>query len=303
MSLFDIILVQPIFNVLVLIYGIVPGHDFGLSLILFTILVRLVMWPLVKKQLNQTKVMRSLQPELAKIKAKTKGNKQLESQLMLELYKEKGVNPFGSIGLLVVQLPIFISLFAVVRLITENAANITKYTYNPLEQLPAVHNAINGDFSVSFFGLIDLTKHAIEPGSGVIYWPLLIMAVIAAAMQFVQSKQLLPQPSEKKRLRDLLKEQASGKDIDQAEMSALVTNKMVWLFPILTFMVSIYMAGALVLYLLITSAVAVAQQYWVLKKDESELEKMSEKTKKRAETAQNAQVVALKKGAKKKRRK
>lgn len=303
MTLFDIILVQPIFNVLVFIYGIVPGHDFGLSLILFTVLIRLLMWPLVKKQLNQTKVMRSLQPELAKIKAKTKGNKQLESQMMLELYKEKGVNPFGSIGLLIVQLPIFIALFAVVRLITENSANISKYTYNFLEQLPAVQAAMHGDFTVSLFGLVDLTKHAIQPGSGAIYWPLLIMAVVAAVLQFVQSKQLLPQPTEKKRLRDILKEQASGKEVDQAEMSALVTNKMVWLFPILTFMVSIYLAGALVLYLLATSIVAIIQQHMVLKKDESELEKMSVKTKARAEVAQTAEVVASKKGNKKKRRK
>src|SRR5690349_20320686 len=117
MNFFDIILVQPIFNILVVIYGLVPGQDFGVALILFTIIVRLLMWPLVKKQLRQTKVMRELQPELAKIKARAKGNRQLESQLMLELYKEKGVNPFSSIGTLLLQLPIFIALFAVVRLI------------------------------------------------------------------------------------------------------------------------------------------------------------------------------------------
>ena len=95
MSLFDVILVQPIFNILVFIYGIVPGHDFGLSLILFTILIRFLLWPLVKKQLHQTKVMRQLQPELARIKKRTAGNKQMEAQLMMELYRERGVNPFG----------------------------------------------------------------------------------------------------------------------------------------------------------------------------------------------------------------
>ncbi|HSE29116.1 MAG TPA: YidC/Oxa1 family membrane protein insertase [Candidatus Saccharimonadales bacterium] len=302
MSIFDIILVQPIFNILVFIYGVLPGHDFGVSLIIFTILVRLLMWPLVKKQLNQTKVMRALQPELAKIKAKTKGNKQLENQLMLELYKEKGVNPFGSIGLLLVQLPIFISLFAVVRLITENPDNIDKYTYHILDQLPAVQSAISDGFQASLLGLIDLTKHAIEPGSGVIYWPLLIMAIIAAILQYFQSKQLLPAPKEKKKLRDLLKEQAAGKQVDQAEMSALVTNKMSWLFPVLTFMVAIYLAGALVLYLMITSLVAVLQQYLVLKKDETELDKISNKTKARAENAQTAEIVEGKKSKKKRRK-
>lgn len=301
MTLFDILLVQPIFNVLIFIYGVVPGHDFGLSLIIFTILVRFLMWPLVKRQLNQTKVMRALQPELVKIKAKTKGNRQLEAQMMMELYKEKGVNPFGSIGLLLVQLPIFIALFAVVRLMTEDITNIDRYTYNFLEHLPAVQQAVQGEFSATFFGLIDLTQHAVQPGSGNLYWPLLIMAVASGILQFIQSKQLLPQPKEKKRLRDLLKEQAAGKDVDQSEMSALVTNKMIWLFPVLTFVVSIYLAGALVLYLLSTSLVAVIQQYFVLKKDEDELDKISDKTKARAEQAQTAEVVPSKKGKKKRR--
>ena len=78
MNIFDILIVQPIFNVLIGIYSLVPGGDFGVSLIIFTVLTRFVMFPLVKKQLHQTKIMRKLQPELAKIKKRAKGNKQLE---------------------------------------------------------------------------------------------------------------------------------------------------------------------------------------------------------------------------------
>lgn len=300
MSLFDLILVQPIFNVLVLIYGIVPGHDFGVSLIIFTVFVRLAMWPLVKKQLHQTKRMRALQPELAKIKARSKGNKQLEAQLMMELYKEKGVSPFGSIGFLLVQLPIFIALFAVVRLITENSANIAKYSYDFVEKLPAVQDAMQGHFSTTLFGVVDLTRHALAGGG--IYWPLFIMAILAAVFQFIQSKQLLPKPTEKRRLRDMLKDQAAGKEVDQAEMSAAMTSKMSWLFPVATFFVSIYLAGALVLYLLVTSIAAVIQQHIVLRKDETDLEKISQNTKNRVERAKPAEVVPSKK-AKKKRRK
>lgn len=301
MSLFDLILVQPIFNILVLIYGLLPGHDFGVSLVIFTVLVRLAMWPLVKRQLRQTRVMREIQPELGKIKQRAKGNRQLEAQLMMELYKEKGVSPFGSIGLLLVQLPIFIALFAVVNLITQNVSNIAKYTYPAVSQLPAVQDAISGQFHATLLGLIDLTKHAVQPGSAGIYWPLMVMAVAAAILQFIQSKQLMPQPKDKKRLRDMLKEQAAGKKVDQSEVSAAVTGKMIWLFPVLTFMVAIYLAGALVLYLLTQSTVAVIQQWLVLRKDQDELEKISEKTKNRAELAVEAEVV--KKPSKKKRKK
>lgn len=309
MNFFDLILVQPIFNILVVIYGLVPGQDFGVALILFTIAVRLLMWPLVKKQLRQTKVMRELQPELAKIKARAKGNRQLESQLMMELYKERGVNPFSSIGTLLLQLPIFIALFAVVRLITENHDNIAKFTYDFLEGIPGVHDAIVGQLHHTLFGIVDLTKHATETGGGT-YWPLMIMAVIAGILQFFQSKMLLPQPKEKRKLRDMLKDQAAGKQVDQAEMSALMTGKMIWLFPILTFFVASYLEGALVLYLMVTNAVAIVQQYLVLHKDESELEKLSEKTKTRVQKAVEAEVVEetnkpakpAKKGTSKKKR-
>lgn len=311
MSFFDLILVQPIFNVLVFIYGIIPGHDFGLALILFTILIRMLLWPLVKKQLHQTKVMRQIQPELAKIKKRTAGNKQLEAQLMMELYREKGVNPFGSIGVLILQLPIFIALYGVVRLITGDPTNIKKYTYDFLQNIPFVKDLVQNPhhFNDSLLGLVNLSRHALEPAGP--YWPLLVVAVVAGILQFFQSKQLLPQVKEGRKLRDILKEQASGKKVDQSEMSAIMSSRMVYLFPLLTFFVSMYLAGALVLYLATGSAVAIFQQSRVLREDTEELEEIGDKkaktaakTKQKLQNAQEAEVVsAPKKSTVKKRRK
>ncbi|HLZ14851.1 MAG TPA: YidC/Oxa1 family membrane protein insertase, partial [Candidatus Saccharimonadales bacterium] len=67
--MFTTLIIQPIFNLLVLIYALLPGHNFGLSIIIFTIVVRILMYPLVKKQLHQVKVMRKIQPEIKRIKA------------------------------------------------------------------------------------------------------------------------------------------------------------------------------------------------------------------------------------------
>ncbi len=306
MSLFDVILVQPIFNVLVFIYGIVPGHDFGIALILFTILIRIALWPLVKRQLHQTKTMQKLQPELKRIRKQARGNKQLEAQLMMELYRERGVNPFGSIGILLLQLPIFIALYAVVRIITENHANIPKYTYAFLENIPFIKHLVEhpDTFSEHLFGVINLSRHALEAVG--IYWPILILAVLAGALQFFQSRQLLPKVEEGRKLRDVLKEQASGKKVDQSEMSAIMSNRMVYLFPLLTFFVSIYLAGALVLYLVATSAVAILQQSRVLRQDTEELEALSGETQKKVMKAVEAEVVSEPKPSKptkKKRRK
>jgi YidC/Oxa1 family membrane protein insertase len=311
MSLFDVILVQPIFNILVFIYGIIPGHDFGVALILFTILIRILMWPLVKKQLHQTKLMRKLQPELQRIKKKTAGNKQLEAQLMMELYRERGVNPFSSIGMLLLQLPVFIALYGVVNLITTNNENIPKYTYDALQNIPFIKDLVANPhlFNDTLFGVVDLSKHALGGG---VYWPILFLALLAAGLQFIQSKQLLPQVKDGRKLRDVLKDQASGKSVDQSEMSAIMSSRMVYLFPVLTFFISIYLAGALVLYLATTSAVAIFQQGRVLRDDTEELEDISEekpKTKKSKQAkqkvaeAKEAEVVSPSKKSSKKRRK
>ena len=304
MSLFDIILVQPIFNVLLFIYGLIPGHDFGIALILFTIVIRLVMWPLVKKQLHQTKVMQNLQVDIQKIKQRTKGNRQLEAKLMMELYSERGVNPFGSIGLLVLQLPIFIALFAVVRLVTTNhSANIAKYAYSFIEQLPYIKEiSVHPDkFNHMLLGLVDLTKQAMGPQG--VYIPLFIMSVAAAGFQYWQSKQLLPKTNDSRRLRDVLKEQANGKNVDQSEMSALMSKRMVYLFPLLTLFVSMYFAGALVLYFLTTSIVAVIQQSIVLRRDSDEMVELADKPPtKTVKDAKEAEVVSTPKKKKREKR-
>ena len=83
--MFTTLIFQPIFNLLVLIYALLPGHNFGVAIILFTIIVRLLMWPLVKRQLHQAKAMRELQPEIKRVKAEAKGDRQKESAMLMEL--------------------------------------------------------------------------------------------------------------------------------------------------------------------------------------------------------------------------
>src|SRR3982751_3890640 len=113
--MFTALIVKPLFNLLVLIYALLPGHNFGLSLIIFTIIIRIILWPLVKKQLHQARAMRKLQPEIKRIKQATKGNRQKESQLMMELYKERGINPFATFPVLIVQLVVLIGLYSGLR--------------------------------------------------------------------------------------------------------------------------------------------------------------------------------------------
>lgn len=310
MNVFDTLIVQPIFNLLALIYGIIPGGDFGISLILFTVVVRLAMWPLVKKQLHQTKLMRALQPELKKVKAKTKGNKQAEAQLMMELYKERGVKPFSSFGLLFLQLPIFISLYRVIQIITVHRDKIESYTYSWVQNLKPIADIIHSKdhhFDESLLHIVNLTKTAL--GQGGVYWPIIVIAALAAVLQYIQSRQITPQPTENKRLRDIFKDSASGKDVDQSEVSALMSSRMIMIFPLLTFSVALYLPGALVLYFATSSGVAVIQQYLLLRQDITEMEVIADESDKktkaqtRAKNATEAVVVTPAKKPKQKGKK
>lgn len=276
MNLFDLIVVQPIFNLLVLIYSVIPGADFGIALIILTIIIRFLMWPLVKKQLYQVKVMRKLQPELKKIKAAAKGNRQLEGMQMLELYKKHGVSPFRSLGILLLQLPIFIALYRVIQIFTLQRDEIARYTYDFLEGIPVISDIIAdpSTFNEMLLGFIDLTKHAVSAEG--ITFSLVILALVAAITQYILSKQTMPHEDSNKRLRDILAEAGEGKQPDQAEMNAVMMRKMIKFMPVMMFFIMINLPAALALYYTVSNLVAVIQQRYILKKDEVELEKIAD---------------------------
>jgi len=299
MNIFDILIVQPIFNLLIGLYSLIPGGDFGISLILFTVLVRFALYPLVKKQLHQTQAMKKLQPQLAKIKKETKGNKQLESMRMLELYKEHGVNPFRSIGILLIQLPIFIALYIVIQVFTSHRDEIAKWTYDFMEGLAPIKQLIEdpNSFNHMFLGFIDLTKSAFADGG--VNIALILIALIAAATQYFMSKQTMPHNESKKRLRDVMSEASQGKQADQSEMNAIVMGKMMKVLPIFMFFVMVSVPGALALYYAMSNLVAVAQQAYLLRKDEEEMDALADKPVKKPVTpGKKATAKAREKAAK-----
>ena len=276
MNVFDILIMQPVFNLLIGLYSIIPGGDFGISIIIFTILVRFALYPLVKKQLHQTQAMKKLQPQLVKIKQQAKGNKQQESMQMMELYKQNGVNPFRSIGILLIQLPIFIALYSVIRVFTEHRDEIAKFTYDFMEQIPAIQQLISHPerFNEKLLGVVDLTKSAFANGHVDIF--LVILAVVAAGTQYIMSKQTMPHNESKKRLRDIMAEAADGKKSDQSEMNAIVMTKMMKIMPFFMFFIMVSLPGALALYYVTSNIVAVVQQGRLLKKDEIEMDTLAD---------------------------
>jgi len=275
-NIFELVVVQPIFNLLMGLYAVVPGGDFGVAIIIFTIIVRFLLYPLTRSMLHQSKAMRKLQPELARIKKQSKGNRQAESLAMMELYKKHGVSPFRSIGILLIQLPIFIALFQVIQIFTMHRDQIEKFTYGFLEQIGPIKELIaNPDnFNEKLLGIVDLTKSAFSDGRVDIF--LVILAVVAGITQYIMSRQTMPKTENKRRIRDIMADAAEGKQADQSEMNAIVMQRMMKVLPIFMFFVMISVPGALALYYAVSNLVAVGQQAYLLRQDEEELEQIAE---------------------------
>lgn len=306
--MFETIVVKPIFNALMWLYSVIPGGDFGISIVLFTILVRILIYPLVKKQLHQTKMMRKMQPELAKIKSAAKGNKQLEATMQMDLYKRYGINPFQSILILIVQLPIFIGLYQVIQIISLQRDRVAHFAYEPLKQLDAVKSIIENpaNFNHTMLGFIDLTKTAFSNNG--VNITLVVLALISAITQYIMSKQTMPTSNKPaKKFRDIMREAAEGKQSDASEMSGVMMNNMVKFMPIMMFFIMISLPGAIALYYTISNLVATAQQHYILNKDSEEMDELADevieqpksqtkatRAKKRADRASEARITRIK---------
>lgn len=317
MNIFDVLILQPIFNLLLVIYSIVPGGDFGVAIIVFTILIRLALWPLVKKQLHQVKAMRKLQPELVKIKKESKGNRQLESIRMMELYKKHDVSPFRSIGILLIQLPIFIALYNVIQVFTLHREKIEGLTYGFLKNLTPIKSIIDNPdiFNQKLLGILDLTKHAINTNPFNVDILLLLLAIASVVIQYIMTKQTSPNVKDSKTFKQIMAEANEGKQASQEEMNAIVMNNMTKILPIMMFFVMISLPGALALYYTVSNLVAVIQQQSILKQDAEEMIEIADEAtnknkkatlkarEKQAKEANVTKIVAKDKGYNSKKRK
>lgn len=256
--LIDTVVVRPIVNLLLIIFNFVG--DFGLAIIIFTVLVKFLMWPLVKKQLHQTRLMRKIQPELAQIKKNCNGNRQMESLQMMDLYKRNNIKPFRSVTTTFIQLPIFLALFMSISAVanprpsgdTCGYTNVSNCAYAPVRSLGRVQEIIetqdryfedvdaakvateNGEeaktpvyaFEPKLFWTVDLSTHPSDVLNGKVSISsitMLIFAIGAAFMQYFTAKQQQPSDKSKKSksFRELLKQASNGDAAAQPDQSEI----------------------------------------------------------------------------------
>jgi YidC/Oxa1 family membrane protein insertase len=245
-TIFSAIIFQPLYNILIILYVIVP--DLGVAIILLTIGTRLLLLPLSKKSIEAQKKMQEIQPELKKIQDKYKHDKQLQGKKVMAFYKEKKVNPAGGCLPMIVQLILLIALYRVfmLGLNSPDSSNlIYSFVKNP------------GHLNPIAFGFFDLSK------------PNIILAIVTAGAQYIQGKMMMT-TSRKTKISEKQKEKKGEKN-DTPDFGSMMQQQMIYMGPIITLFIGIKFASGLILYWLITTIFMIIQQWFVIRENKETL--------------------------------
>lgn len=236
-NFFYLILYQPMFNALVLLYNYIPGHDFGIAIIILTLIIRLILYPLSIKATNSQRALQKLQPQIQELQKKYKDDKEKQAKEVLNLYKKEKINPFSGLLLAIIQLPILISLYYVFwkGLDPKELSVLYSFVSNP------------GQINALFLHLVDLSK------------PNFIFAVLAGLTQYFQTKMLLPKSAPKNA--------SKGK---QSDISQMMQKQMTYFMPVFTIIILIGLPSALGLYWTISSIFSIIQQYVAFGKNDKQ---------------------------------
>ncbi|MFH2062894.1 MAG: YidC/Oxa1 family membrane protein insertase [bacterium] len=228
-GLYTTLLLQPIFNLLIWLYNVIPGHDIGLAIIALTVLVKVILWPITAKSLKSQRALQEIQPKLEELKRKypNKEDKEKLAKEMMELYSKEKVNPLSSCLPLLIQLPVFIALYHSLRSGLESSGFDLLYPFV----------ADPGTVNTMMFGVIDLA------GTNV------LLAVLAAVTQFFQARMMVARQQPKK--------VPGAKD---EQMLANMNKSMVYAMPAVTLFIGLKFPGGLTLYWLVMNLLTILQQ-------------------------------------------
>ncbi|MEX1028381.1 MAG: YidC/Oxa1 family membrane protein insertase [Candidatus Paceibacterota bacterium] len=216
---FNFIIYEPLYNGLVFVMWLLPWSDAGLAVIIFTVIVRLLLFPLSRKAVQTQMKMRAHEDELKQIKEDNKDDRQAQAQKMMAFYKEKGINPFSSFLLILIQLPIIIALYHI--FLNAGLPDIDRSLLYFFVHAPET-------ITVELFGLSFLS----------ISGKSLVLAVTASVTSFFQIRYSLPP----------LKPKTGDKPNLKEDLARSMNMQMRYVFPVIVFFIAWSISGAIALY-------------------------------------------------------
>ncbi|MFH1455305.1 MAG: YidC/Oxa1 family membrane protein insertase [bacterium] len=227
----------PLYNGLILFISIIPFHNVGLAVILFTCIVKVIIFPLSQQSIKTQFEMKQIEPEINELKLKYKDDKKAQAEKTMQLYKDKGINPFAGILLMLIQLPILIALYWV--FLKGGLPKIDESTIYSFTKIPDTIDMI-------FMSINVADKN-------------IVFAVIVAITQFLQMQITLPKTKKKEEKND-------KKPGFTDELAKSMNMQMKYVMPVVMFFIAKSFPLVVSLYLITSSLFAIGQELYVRSK-------------------------------------
>lgn len=251
MNIFNLILIQPLANGLILFYKVL-GQNMGLAIIAFSLFLRLILNPLTKPYMVSMKKIKEAEPQLSKLKEKYKNDKAGLMKAQADFYKEKGINPGAGCLPYLLQIIVLIALFNVFAKVLvadgNGVGNINSYLYPPLRFEETAK--LNTGF-LKFWDMTKPDKFTVPGLPFPVPGPILILA---ALLQLASSVMMLPAVSAEQKLA----KKTAGKEDD---MQTSMQKSTMYMFPLMTIIFGMSFSSGLALYWAVFSAFQVWQQF------------------------------------------
>lgn len=237
--MFNTFLIEPLYNFLIVIINNTPTADLGIAIIILTVLVRAILFPISRNSIRSQIKMKEIQKPLKEIQEKYKDDRQKMAEEMMKLYKDNNVKPFSSILLLLIQLPIIFALFFIFS--REGLPAIDPNLVYSFINIPEYINP-------KILGLIDVTSKSIP------------LAFTAAFTQFIQAHIMF------KKNEELSKNKDKKDENKIEEMMKNMQTQMKFIMPIMMYFVSLTFGAVLALYFTVSNIFSIFQEIYIKNK-------------------------------------
>jgi YidC/Oxa1 family membrane protein insertase len=264
-SLFNNFLYEPLYNALIFIIGNVPWADVGIAVVILTVVVKLILFPLSIKAVRTQVRMKIIQKPLEKIKEKYKNDREAMGREMLALYKNNKINPFSGFLLILIQIPVILALYWV--FLRAGLPDINTDILYSFVNLPETIN-------MNFLGFINVG----EPKS-------LILALLAAITQFFQARFSFPKVAEEDKPK-------TDKPSIQADVMKGMSFQIRYVLPVVIFFIAYSLIAAAALYWTVSNSFAIAQELYVRRKIRRPEEERQKREEEKESSNKDPKVIA-----------
>ncbi len=233
-AFFTSVFYAPLYNGLIFFIAMLPYNSVGLAVIGFTVIVKIILFPLSQKSVRTQFEMKRIEPELNEIKLKYKDNKSLQAEKIMEVYKNKNINPFAGIFLMLIQFPVLVALYYIFA----------------KGGLPVIDHTVLYPFTITP-GIINMNFLGANVADKNIYF-----AVITGIAQYFQIQFTMPKQPKKE------SKDSNFKD----DLSRSMSMQMKFVMPVVIFLIANNLPAVVAIYLITASLFAIGQELYMRRK-------------------------------------